>query len=128
MLQLQQRGDDIDNHSGVNMVLEVVMQVSKSNMDADGFDASLSQRRPDCVRRDFSAFITQMNEKYNFVGIVKGMLTKKYRVDGVEKYALDTDVADDLIDELRDACTTINSKSKKHFFKLSFIQNIFLKK
>ena len=104
MLQLQQRGDDVNNHAGVNMVLEAVMQFSApSSSDADGIEASLNQRRPECVRRDFSAFITQMNDKYNFVGIVKGRLTQKYRIDGIEKMARESDIVEDLVDELREA-------------------------
>jgi phosphatidylinositol 4-kinase len=67
MLQLQQRGDNIYNHSGTSMVLECVMKYSKPRSDLP------DSTRPDCIKKDFSNFIGQMNEKYNYVGIVEGL-------------------------------------------------------
>lgn len=73
MLQLQLKGDNIYNHSGISMVLECVMKYSKPRSDAESLDTASLIRRPDCVKKDFSNFIGQMNEKYNYVGIVQGL-------------------------------------------------------
>lgn len=73
MLQLQQRGEDIYNHAGVSMMLECVMKHSRPRADAESLDAVSLQRRPDCVKRDFSSFVGQMNEKYTYAGIVQGL-------------------------------------------------------
>ena len=73
MLQLQQQGENIYNHSGVSMMLECVMKYSKPRADAESLDSASLYRRPDCVKKDFSNFIGQMNEKYNYAGIVQGL-------------------------------------------------------
>lgn len=73
MLQLQQQGEDIYNHSGVSMMLECVMKYSKPRADAESLDSASLFRRPDCVKKDFSNFIGQMNEKYTYAGIVQGL-------------------------------------------------------
>lgn len=38
MIQLQQKGDDISNHSGINMVLDAIMHFSKPRADAEALD------------------------------------------------------------------------------------------
>lgn len=55
MLQLQQRGDNIYNHSGTSMVLECVMKYSKPRSDVELLDTA--SRRPDCIKKDFANFI-----------------------------------------------------------------------
>ena len=73
MLQIQLKGNDIYNHSGISMVLECIMKYSKFRTNISGLDSSSSIRRPDCIKKDFPNFVGQMNEKYNYVGIVQGM-------------------------------------------------------
>ena len=73
MLQLQQKGEDVHNHSGVSMMLDCVQKFSKPRADAESLDQQSLQRRPDCVKKDFASFIGQMNEKYTYAGIVQGL-------------------------------------------------------
>ncbi len=91
MLQLQQKGENIYNHSGVSMMLECVMKYSKPRPDAESLDSQSLQRRPDCVKKDFSSFIGQMNEKYTYVGIVQGLC----------KHNSETQVVKQLCSEMR---------------------------
>ena len=53
---------NVYTHSGVSMVVECVMKDSKPRSEAES-------RRPECVKRDFSSFFSQMNEKNCYVGI-----------------------------------------------------------
>lgn len=73
MLQLQLQGSNIYNHAGISMVLECVMKFAKPRDEAKLLDPATLNRRPDCFKKDFSNFIGQMNEKYNFVGVVRGL-------------------------------------------------------
>ena len=57
MLQLQMRGDNVYSHSGVSMVLECLMRYSKPRADIESLDTTTLQRRPDCIKKDFSSFI-----------------------------------------------------------------------
>lgn len=68
MLQLQLRGGNIYDHSGVSMVLECVMKHSKSTTVGSSTVAETTK-----PNKDFTNFIGQMNEKYNFVGCVLGL-------------------------------------------------------
>ena len=103
MLQLQQRGENIYNHAGVSMVLECVMMYSKPRAGADALDTASLNRRPDCVLKDFSSFIGQMNEKYNYAGIVQGLC----------KNANEVQVVRALCHEMRMACSKRLEKSLK---------------
>lgn len=76
MLQLQLRGENVYSHSGVSMMLDCLMKYSKPRADIESLDSATLNRRPDCIKKDFAGFIGQMNEKYNFVGVVQGMLSK----------------------------------------------------
>lgn len=70
MLKLRQRGENIYDHSGVSMILECVMKHSRPRADAESLDAGALHRRPNCIKMDFSNFVGQMNEKYNYTGYV----------------------------------------------------------
>ena len=64
---------NVYTHSGVSMVVECVMKYSKPRSEAESLDSSSLTRRPECVKRDFSSFFSQMNEKNCYVGIVRGL-------------------------------------------------------
>jgi phosphatidylinositol 4-kinase len=57
MLQLQIHGDNIYTHSGMSMVLECLVKFSKPRSDIESLDSATLQRRPDCIKKDFSSFI-----------------------------------------------------------------------
>ena len=38
MIQIQQNGEDIYNHSGINMVLDAILHFSKPRIDAEALD------------------------------------------------------------------------------------------
>ena len=103
MLQLQQKGENIYNHSGVSMMLDCVMKYSKPRADAESLDTQSLLRRPDCVKKDFSSFIGQMNEKYNYVGIVQGLC----------KNNSDVQVVKNLCMEMRQSCVKKNKNNLK---------------
>ncbi len=103
MLQLQQKGENIYNHSGVSMMLDCVMKYSKPRADAESLDTQSLLRRPDCVKKDFSSFIGQMNEKYNYVGIVQGLC----------KNNSDVQVVKNLCMEMRQSCVKKKQKQLK---------------
>ena len=103
MLQLQQRGENIYNHAGVSMVLECVMAYSKPRAGADALDTASINRRPDCVIKDFSSFIGQMNEKYNYAGVVQGLC----------KNSTEIQVKNDLCQEMRQMCNKKQEKQLK---------------
>lgn len=85
MLQLQLRGGNIYDHSGVSMVLECVMKHSKSSsavmQTSVGTEASK-------LNKEFTNFIGQMNEKYNFVGNVLG-LSKSLTPHGMVRFRIE---------------------------------------
>lgn len=101
MLQLQLNGNDIYNHSGISMALECIMKYSKLRSDTITLDSGSSIRRPDCIKKDFPNFVGQMNEKYNFVGIVQGMC----------KSLNHNDIVQSLRQDMKNNC--INSSEKK---------------
>jgi hypothetical protein len=103
MLQLQQQGDNIYQHTGVSMVLECVMKYSKLRTENEQLDSTSLSRRPDCVKKDFSSFIGQMNEKYNYVGVVQGLC----------KTMNDSMVVKSLVKEMRQSCLKKSSKILK---------------
>jgi phosphatidylinositol 4-kinase len=103
MLQLQQNGDNIYDHSGVSMVLECVMKYSKPRAEAESLDSASLTRRPDCVKKDFSSFVGQMNEKYNYVGIMQGLC----------KNSNDLYIVRNLSKEMRTFCAARNEKQLK---------------
>lgn len=103
MLQLQQRGDNINNHSGTSMVLECVMKYSKARGDVEMLDTASLSRRPDCIKKDFSNFIGLMNEKYNYVGIVEGL----------RKNLSETQLVKNLCAEMRQSFLAKNEKKLK---------------
>lgn len=103
MLQLQQKGDNIYNHSGVSMVLDCVMKFSKPRADAEQLDSASLTRRPDCVKKDFSNFIGLMNEKYNYAGIVQGLCEN----------LSDEKIVKILSQEMRQSCINKNEKQLK---------------
>ena len=103
MLQLQQNGDNIYDHSGVSMVLECVMKYSKPRAEAESLDSASLIRRPDCVKKDFSSFVGQMNEKYNYVGIMQGLC----------KNSNDLYLVKNLSKEMRLYCASKNEKQLK---------------
>ncbi len=70
MLRLRQQGENIYDHSGVSMVLECVMKHSRPRSEAEALDSTTLVRRPHCIKMDFTNFVGQMNEKYNYTGIV----------------------------------------------------------
>lgn len=103
MLQLQQSGEDLYNHAGVSMMLECVMKHSKPRPDAESLDTASLNRRPDCVKRDFSSFIGQMNEKYTYAGIVQGL----------RKNVTDANIVAQLAKEIRSATSAKSQKELK---------------
>jgi phosphatidylinositol 4-kinase len=74
MLHLQLKGENIYNHSGVSMVLDCLMKYSKPKSNIESLDSTSLSRRPDCIKKDFGSFISQMNERYNYVGVVQGLM------------------------------------------------------
>lgn len=103
MLQLQQKGEDVYMHAGVSMMLECVMKYSKPRADVESLDSQSLSRRPDCVKKDFSSFIGQMNEKYTYVGIVQGLF----------KNNADIQVMKNLCQEMRQSCAKKKQKQLK---------------
>jgi phosphatidylinositol 4-kinase len=57
MLRLQINGKDIYSHSGISMVLDCLMKFSKPRFNIESLDSTTLQRRPDCIKKDFSSFI-----------------------------------------------------------------------
>ena len=103
MLQLQQRGENIYDHSGASMMLECVMKHSRPRADTESLDTASLHRRPDCVKKDFSNFIGLMNEKYNYVGIVQGLC----------KNMSDMQIVKNLCQEMRTAYQSRKQKELK---------------
>ncbi len=102
MIQLQLKGDNINSHAGISMVLDCVMKNSKL-LTADTVVSAESSRRPECMRKDFVTFIGKMNEKYNYVGIVLGMC----------KNLNDSSLVNALCHEMRECCSKKSEKRLK---------------
>lgn len=111
MLQLQKNGGNIYDHSGVNMVLDVVMQYSKPKVDGETLDSTL-HRRQKCDQRNFAAFIGQMNEKYNYIGLIQGMLENNLS-ENKKKFSNEDRIVDLLIKDMHNYCIKNDEKKLK---------------
>jgi hypothetical protein len=52
MIQLQQIGDNIYDHSGINMVLDAIMNFSKPRVDAEALDVNFLILKLKIIRID----------------------------------------------------------------------------
>lgn len=84
-------------------MLECVMKYSKPRSDAESLDTQSLLRRPDCVKKDFTSFIGQMNEKYNYVGIVQGLCKNSSEIQVVKNLCV----------EMRQSCIKKKQKQLK---------------
>lgn len=81
----------------------MVMKYSKPRADVESLDIQSLSCMPDCVKKDFSSFIGQMNEKYTYVGIVQGLF----------KNNTDIEVMKNLCQEMRQSSTKKKQKPLK---------------